>query len=133
MQICTSSILSAFFFNTSKEIQICTLALTHYFYAHFLCQYSSKFKYVLRLNPMIFLLISFMYMLANPNLYLVSIPWFFCLFPSCIKRSPNLYFSSHPSFFSLIPLYTFREWVVKRIVLANFGKALAYFRWRIFS
>ena len=110
MQICTSSQsydFSAFFFNTSKEIQICTSALTHHFYAYFLHQHSSKFKSVLWLNPMIFLLILFMYMLANPNLYFVSIPSLFCLFPSYIERSLNLYFD--PSFFFLIPLYTFNE------------------------
>ena len=83
------------------------MALTHHFYAYFLHQHSSKFKSVLWLNPMIFLLILFMYMLANPNLYFVSIPSLFCLFPSYIERSLNLYFD--PSFFFLIPLYTFNE------------------------
>ena len=53
--------------------------------------------------------ISFISIQANSNLYFVSIPWLFCLFPSYIEQSPNLYFGSNPLFLFLIPLYTFNE------------------------
>ena len=58
IQICTSTQshdFSAYLLHTSKEFQICTLGLTHHFYAHFLHWYSSKFKSILWVNPMIFL------------------------------------------------------------------------------
>ena len=118
-----------------KQIQICTLALTHHFSVLFLYPYSSKFKSVLGLKPMIFLLISFIYkqiqictsaqthdffahflhIQANPNLYFGQTPTFFCLFSLYRWENPNLYFGWNPWFFCSFPLYISKSKSVLRL------------------
>ena len=100
MQICTSSQsydFSAFFFNTSKEIQICTSALTHLFSANSLL----KSKSLLWFKPWFFFTFP-LQTKANPNLYFVKTPWFFFLFSYVLIYDFKSLFRLTPIYFLLI-------------------------------
>merc|ERR1712208_262213 len=115
-----------------KQIQICTLAQSHDFSVDFLYVYVSKSKSVLRLNPMIFLLITWVHqkrsksvLQLSPIFFLSNSAYTFNEIQICtsanpiffsanflykkIYANPNLYFDSNPSVFSLIPQYTMKS------------------------
>merc|ERR1739838_1064321 len=87
-----------------KQIQICTLAQSHDFSVDFLYVYVSKSKSVLRLNPMIFLLISFIHQKKSKSVLQLS-PIFFLSNSSYTFNEIQICTLANHMIFCLFPLY----------------------------